>query len=169
MTTSGDRTELGDAATRLAALGQRLTPQRRAVLSALRRARRTVTAPDLCEGLAESHPALGRATVFRTLDALVEAGLAQRFERPGHVYAYAACSLSDHHHHLLCIHCARTVEIDEAVIGPLVDELTTRYGFAVDHGSLDFYGVCQRCRPDVSTPASGGGRPLGAGSITREA
>ena len=146
MAASHNRGSISSAAEKMAALGQRLTPQRRAVLDALRKARRTVTAPDLYEELAASHPALGRATVFRSLDALVDAGLAQRFERPGHVYAYAACSASDHHHHLLCIHCDRTVEIDEAVIGPLVSQLTRRYGFAVDHSSLDFYGACHRCR-----------------------
>lgn len=145
--TANSRRAPGDDSTvakRLAVSGQRLTPQRRTVLEALRRSRTTATALELYEELRSTHPRLGRATVFRSLDSLVEAGLAQRFERPGHVYAYAPCS-PRHHHHLVCRRCGQSVEIDEEVIGPLVRALNGRYSFAVDHESLDFYGICRRC------------------------
>jgi Fur family transcriptional regulator, ferric uptake regulator len=129
---------------RLGARGQRPTAQRLLVLDALRRTTRTLTAAELYEQLRRSHPLLGRATVFRSLDSLVDAGLAQRFERPGHVYAYAACS-GGHHHHLVCTHCDRTIEIDEASIAQLVAAMSERHGFSVDHASLDFYGRCDEC------------------------
>ena len=133
-----------DLSERLSARGQRPTTQRLVVLEALRRSRRTLTAPELFDQLREQHPLIGRATVFRSLDSLVEAGLAQRFERPGHIYAYAACSTA-HHHHLLCTRCDATIEIDEASIALLTRELSRRHGFTVHHGSLDFYGLCRRC------------------------
>jgi Fur family ferric uptake transcriptional regulator len=134
-----------DTEQRLASLGHRLTAQRIIILEALRRNRRTVTAEELLRELRPKHPYLGRATVFRNLDALVEAGLAQRFERPGHRYAYASCS-PHHHHHLVCSRCDRAVEIDEAIVSPLVHRLEQQYGFSVEHGLLDFYGVCADCR-----------------------
>ena len=133
--------ELGE---RLAARGRRPTAQRLVVLESLRRSARTLTAQELYDQLRRTHPLLGRATVFRALDSLVEAGLAQRFERPGHVYAYAACS-AQHHHHLVCTQCDRTIEVDEASIGHLVAGLAREHGFTVDHASLDFYGRCRRC------------------------
>ncbi len=133
-----------DLSERLGARGRRPTAQRLVVLEALRRSRRTMVAAELYEQLRERNPLLGRATVFRSLNSLVEAGLAQRFERPGHVYAYAACS-AEHHHHLVCTSCDSTQEIDEAAIAMLVGELSRRHGFTAHHASLDFYGVCERC------------------------
>jgi Fur family transcriptional regulator, ferric uptake regulator len=140
-----------DTEARLASAGHRLTAQRVIILDALRRSRRTVTAPELFEQLRSEHPSLGRATVFRNLDALVEAGLAQRFEREGHVYAYASCSPA-HHHHLVCAHCDRAIEIEEDVIGPLVGDIAARYGFSVAHQSLDFYGICADCAARLAPP-----------------
>jgi len=133
----------------MAARGRRPTAQRLVVLEALRGAKRTVTAPELFDQLREDNPLIGRATVFRTLDSLVDAGLAQRFERPGHVYAYAACS-SAHHHHLVCTVCNTTIEIDEAALGMLTRELESRHGFTVHHATLDFYGLCERCAQQES-------------------
>src|SRR5438067_5399151 len=96
-------------ADRLAASGHRLTTQRMIVAAALARTRRTVSAQELYDTIRVEHPVLGRATVFRTLDFLVDAGLAQRFEGEGHVYVYTACEES-HHHHLVCRTCAATTE-----------------------------------------------------------
>ena len=90
------------------------------------------------------HPLLGRATVFRTLDFLVEAGLAQRFEAEGHVHVYTSCA-DNHHHHLVCRLCGTTTEIDETAVNQLIDAVRGGYGFALDHAALDFYGTCAAC------------------------
>jgi Fur family ferric uptake transcriptional regulator len=134
------------AAELLTAAGQRLTAQRIAVADALLRSRRTVTAQELHERLRRRHPLLGRATVFRTLDLLVDAGLAQRFERAGQAGAYIACAPT-HHHHLVCRGCGVTSEIDDTEIRGLVESVRTRHGFVLDHGALDFHGLCRRCAP----------------------
>ena len=138
------RAAVDELSERLSAQGRRPTAQRLVVLEALRREAHTVTAPELYEQLRTTHPLLGRATVFRSLDSLVDAGLAQRFERAGHVYAYAACS-AEHHHHLVCTTCNTSSEIDEASIATLTRELSAQHGFTVQHSSLDFYGLCSDC------------------------
>src|SRR6202161_512878 len=105
---------------RLAAHGHRLTLQRMIVASALARMRHTVSAQELYEALRTEHPLLGRATVFRTLDFLVENGLAQRFEAEGHVHVYTSCA-DNHHHHLVCRLCGATTEGDDPAVEPLLD------------------------------------------------
>ena len=77
-------------ADRLSAAGERVTRQRLFVADALVRAGRQLTAAELYEQLRTMKPALGRATVFRTLERLVDAGVARRLELAGHVYAYVA-------------------------------------------------------------------------------
>ena len=135
----------GTVAGRLTASGRRLTAQRMLVANALGRERRTVSAQELYEELRTEHPYLGRATVFRTLDFLVDNGLAQRFEGEGHTYVYTACDDS-HHHHLVCRHCGTTTNIDDSAVNELIDTVLGRYRFSLDHDRLDFYGTCADCR-----------------------
>jgi Fur family ferric uptake transcriptional regulator len=139
-----DRTSLA-AADRLTAAGERVTRQRLLVANALAVAGRQLTAEQLYRSLRRQVPGIGRATVFRTLETLVDAGVARRLELDGHVYAYVAC-LPEHHHHLACTRCGRVEEIDEAYITPIAQRLALDLGFEIDDARLDFYGRCASCR-----------------------
>lgn len=123
----------------------RRTAQRQLVAGALRDAGRAVGAVELFEDLRRTHPRIGRATVFRTLDLLVDLGHAQRFEGDGHVHLYAACDPERHHHHLVCRNCGGTTDIDDAEVDALVASVRRRHRFQLDHGALDFYGTCATC------------------------
>lgn len=129
---------------RIVARGRRLTRQRMIVAESLAQARRALSAQELHERLRPHHPRLGLATVYRALEAQVESGMAQRLERPGHVYAYVACS-PEHHHHLVCTTCQRVQDVDEAVLASMLKGVRERHGFTVDHARLDLYGQCASC------------------------
>ena len=146
-----DRLSLA-AADRLAAAGERVTRQRLLVADALAGAGRRLTADQLYRSLRRQMPGIGRATVFRTLETLVEAGVARRLELEGHVYAYVAC-LPVHHHHLACTSCGRVEEIDEAYITPIAQRLARDLGFEIDDARLDFYGRCASCRAEDAASA----------------
>lgn len=141
-----DRISLA-AADRLTAAGERVTRQRLLVADALAATGRRMTAEQLYRSLRRRDPAIGRATVFRTLETLVEAGVARRLELDGHVYAYVAC-LPAHHHHIACTRCGRVEEIDEAYVTPITQRLAQEMGFEIDDARLDFYGRCATCRAD---------------------
>lgn len=146
-----ERTSL-DAADRLTAAGERVTRQRLLIANALATAGRQLTAEQLYRGLGCTAPGIGRATVFRTLETLVDAGVARRLEQAGHVYAYVAC-LPAHHHHLSCTRCGRVEEIDEAYVTPIARRLAHDLGFEVDDARLDFYGRCAACRVEDAASA----------------
>jgi Fur family ferric uptake transcriptional regulator len=124
--------------------GQRLTPQRMAIAEVLARTGKQASTQELYDRVRRKHPYIGRATVFRALDMLVQAGLAQRIERPGHVSAYVWCE-PGHHHHLICTTCRNVDELDETAVGPLLESISRSRGFRVDHATLDFYGQCRAC------------------------
>jgi len=132
------------AADQLRAAGERVTPQRVLVAETLRDAGRQLSAQELWRRVRVRLPGVGRATVFRTLEALVGAGAARRLEREGHVSAYVACRPA-HHHHLVCTRCGRVEEIDEGYVRPMADQLAEGRGFVIDDARLDFYGRCARC------------------------
>lgn len=131
-------------ASRLTAAGERVTQQRLIVADTLARAGRQLTAAQLYEQVRDRQPSLGRATVFRTVERLVEAGVARRLELDGHVYAYVACQ-PEHHHHLSCTSCGRVEEIPESWVKPIATRATERLGFVIDDARLDFYGRCSAC------------------------
>ncbi|HSI98814.1 MAG TPA: Fur family transcriptional regulator [Patescibacteria group bacterium] len=132
-------------ADRLAAAGERVTRQRLLVADALAAHGRRIAAQDLYDRLRRREPKIGRATVFRTLEALVAAGVARRLEQDGHVYGYVACR-PEHHHHLACDRCGRVEEIEETYITPVAERVAADLGFTIDDARLDFYGLCATCR-----------------------
>ena len=136
--------ETRPVADRLKNAGERVTNQRLLIAAELGRASRQVTADELYARLQTSHPGIGRATVFRTLERLVDAGLARRLELEGHVYGYVTCQ-PEHHHHLACTRCGRVEEIGESYITPLATRIKREHGFQVDDARLDFYGRCASC------------------------
>jgi Fur family ferric uptake transcriptional regulator len=130
---------------RLAEGGRRRTNQRIVVAEALASANRALSAQELYARIRADHPSIGRATVYRALEAQVEDGMASRFEREGHVSAYIACD-AEHHHHLVCTSCQRVEDVAEDVVAPLLATVGRRHDFQVDHAALDFYGLCASCR-----------------------
>jgi Fe2+ or Zn2+ uptake regulation protein len=150
-------------ARRLRRAGQRVTAQRLAVAGALSASPRQVTAQELWERMRPEHRRLGRATVFRTLEALCEAGLARRLEQDGHVYAYVACRPA-HHHHLACRVCGSVQEVGEDLVADLSRRARRELGFAIEDARLDFYGVCAECLADEGRAAASKAAPAAAPS-----
>ena len=137
-------------AERLRDAGERVTRQRLLIADALEAAGRQVTAQELYGRLRHRERGIGRATVFRTLEALVAAGVARRLEQDGHVYGYVSCR-PEHHHHLACDRCGRVEEIEEAYIRPVAERVAADLGFTIDDARLDFYGLCADCRAALRT------------------
>lgn len=132
-------------APRLSAAGERVTRQRLLVAEELAEAGMQLSAQELYDRLRRKHPEIGRATVFRVLEALASVGAARRLERPGHVYAYVACE-PRHHHHLVCTACGRVEEIGEQYVAELSKGIAGAHDFQIEDSTLDFYGRCAACR-----------------------
>jgi len=87
---------------------------------------------------------LDRATVYRTLDALEDAGAI----RHGHIgHGPTVYHLADtvEHQHLLCTRCGRTVAVDRSVINDLLDAITDETGFVPDVDHFALGGLCRDC------------------------
>jgi Fur family ferric uptake transcriptional regulator len=125
--------------------GYRITPQREIVIEVIAHSGRHMSADEV---LAEAHKrakSLNRATVYRTLEMLVEEGLASRADLGGGRVAYAT-GRHGPHLHLVCRHCGSVIEVDEAPVEPLLEELRTRYGFACRPRHFAINGICRSCQ-----------------------
>lgn len=139
---------MSDAAPFIAALdraGYRMTDPRRDVAALIAGQPGHFTAADLVAEAGRRHLGVGRATIFRTLDALSEAGAVERIELPNGEHAYLACAPA-HHHHVVCSQCGRSQDIDDAGLRAVVREVARRTGYRIDDHRLDLFGRCPDCQ-----------------------
>ena len=125
--------------------GYRLTEPRRALAALIVDQNGHFTAAELVAAARARRLGVGRATVFRTLEALEEIGAVERLDLPSGEHAYVGCEPA-HHHHIVCSRCARTVEIDDAGLRPVVREVARETGFRVDDHRLELFGLCPACQ-----------------------
>ncbi len=121
-----------------------LTPQRAAVLEAVRDARRHVDAAEVYQMVRSRLPRISLGTVYRSLGALVEAGLVHQIDNSSGPALYDG-NLSPHQH-IVCRKCGRVADLDVSIPPETLDEAARRSGFAeVEHSRIDFHGVCGEC------------------------
>ncbi|MGZ9161071.1 MAG: Fur family transcriptional regulator, partial [Candidatus Limnocylindrales bacterium] len=111
-----------DASPLMAALdqaGNRRTEPRRAVARLIAEQDGHFSAADLVVEAQRRRLGLGRATIFRTLDLLVDVKAVERLDLPTGEHAYVACD-PNHHHHVVCSGCGRSRDIDD--LRPTVGE-----------------------------------------------
>jgi len=137
--------EQDDVMRRLEARNRQATVQRRVVLQALMDRRSYVTPRDLYATLQRDHPSIGQATVYRTLELLVEAGAATRFLQENNESKYIYCP-PRHHHHLVCTRCGLVEDIEGCVIPALGATLEKRTRFQINEHAVTFYGFCGDCK-----------------------
>ena len=131
---------------RLEHLGLRLTTQRRRVLDELLQEPDDATAQELHSRLRERGERVGLATVYRALEAFVEAGLVDELSHRPDERCYRACRSAAHHHHLVCSSCHRVVELTDCEVTDWVQRAAAGLGFtAIDH-RLEVSGLCAECR-----------------------
>jgi len=136
-------------------LSQRNTRQRRLIadrLIDLANKGEDFTTDDLWQELRQVDPKIGRATVFRSVEKLVEIGLLNRIEFADGSHHYRVCGSEEHHHHLTCTQCHRVVEVDLCVPEEQIAAIGNRTHFAIEGHSLTLFGRCQDCRQQVNAP-----------------
>lgn len=123
----------------------RPTRQRRAITEALAAADDFQSAQDIHDLLRHAGERVGLATVYRTLQAMADAGEVDALQGATGETVYRRCSPS-HHHHLVCRVCGRTVEITGAAVERWANAVAQEYGFSdVDH-TIELVGICAECR-----------------------
>jgi Fur family zinc uptake transcriptional regulator len=89
--------------------------------------------------------AVGPTTAYRTLDFLVENGIALKIASRN---AYARCDHLGHHHHgalLICSRCGRTHEVDSSDLDAVVLKMASAANFKLEGQSVEIQGLCESC------------------------
>jgi Fur family peroxide stress response transcriptional regulator len=123
--------------------GLAVTVQRRTVFAELASRRDHPTADQVYEAVRGRLPGLSRATVYRVLETLVEAGLARKVQHAAGVARFDP--ITGRHHHLACDACGRLVDLEDAMVPPLRLPEPSKTGFWIKDYSVSFTGLCPDC------------------------
>lgn len=130
---------------RLKQHGYRLTGPRSAIVEAVLRHNRPFTAEQLVAELGDGPEAIGRATVYRTLEVLASVDVLTRIVSPDGHPSYIS-GAPGHRHHLLCEECGTTVTFTACPMNDLIDTLATDTHFLIKDHTLEVFGVCPSCQ-----------------------
>lgn len=124
--------------------GYRLTQPRQDVAGLVRSRAGHFTAAELLADARRQRLRLGRATLFRALDLFTEVGALERLDLPSGEHAYVACAPEQHHHHVVCRACGRSVEVADSGLQSVVTDIARRTGYQIETHRLELFGLCPR-------------------------
>jgi Fur family ferric uptake transcriptional regulator len=131
---------------KLAEAGYRRGGARTAVVEALAQHGCAVNALELEEELRRREVRVGRASVYRALEALEELGLVQRFEATRGIASYERVDPSGHHHHhAICRRCGRMEPFENPELEQAIGQVSEQVPFEIAEHDVVLRGLCERC------------------------
>jgi Fur family ferric uptake transcriptional regulator len=124
--------------------GYKITGQRIAVLNEILSMDGHFEAKDLCEKF-KGRTDVSRATIYRTLQLLLESGLI-REAASEEKHPHYERAIGEFHGHLICLNCGEIIEFPEATVSELQRQISDKYDFELKFGKFEIFGVCRRCR-----------------------
>lgn len=130
---------------RLRAQGHRVTKTRQGVLKLLSENRKPVAASETPKLLEREGIIVNKTTVYRELDFLFREGCIDEVRLNDGRRYYEM--VSEHHHHAICIECKGVDDVVlESELAKEEKRIERELDFKILHHSLEFFGVCARCR-----------------------
>ena len=126
--------------------GLKVTKQRREILEYLLQSKKHATAEEIYRDLNRKDPSLGRATVFRTLNLLEDAGFADKISFPDGRQGYEHKFARPHHDHMICVQCSSVIEFSDSTIERIQDRIAKDHGFDLLWHRHEIFGKCKKCK-----------------------
>jgi Fur family ferric uptake transcriptional regulator len=121
------------------------TTRRNAVREALASCEGFRSAQDIYADLRADGSKIGLTTVYRALQALSDSGEVDVLRTADGEAVYRACRSEEHHHHLVCRACGRTVEVEGPAVESWADAIATEHGFVNITHTVEVFGTCAGC------------------------
>ncbi|NDY42463.1 transcriptional repressor [Dissulfurirhabdus thermomarina] len=138
--------------------GLRYTPERERIIREIFATHDHFDVETLYLGMRRKGHRVSKASIYRLLPLLIEAGLVQEvFFEDGHMH-YEHIYGHDHHCHLRCTQCRRIEEFTDPALEDVERRLAERFGYRVQGHKLEVLGLCPACR-ERQRRRSGTGTP----------
>jgi Fur family peroxide stress response transcriptional regulator len=125
--------------------GMRITPQRTAICELLTASEEHPTAAMIYEDLKQHFPSMSLATIYNTLEALVEIGAINVLGQVGDDTVHYDAD-TEPHVNLACLSCNKIVDIPSEHVTHLDAEITAASGYKLFGARVLYYGLCPDCQ-----------------------
>jgi Fur family ferric uptake transcriptional regulator len=130
----------------LARAGLRRGGARERIIELLASESCALSAVEIEDSLRARGERIGRASIYRVLELLVEQELVERVTVGQGLSRFERILPSgEHHHHLLCDQCGRLVAFDDPGLERAIHRVSERLGARVDHHEVVLRGACEDC------------------------
>ena len=136
--------------------GGKRSSKRDRILQVFLRQEGHVSADDLVERARREDPKIGRATVYRTLQWMVDAGIARKVDFGEGRSRFEPSYRHPRHFHLVCTNCHRSSEFLSSDVEALLEEIASARSFTPAQAVVQVYGTCDECRTGNKTPTLDG-------------
>jgi len=133
--------------------GFRITPQREMIVEIIAHSNTHLTAEEIYAQVSQRTRALNLATVYRTLELLVETGAISRVDLGQGQVSYAAQHHGPHIH-LVCRCCGAVIDASQGLLETLQEQLQDKYQFTADLQHISIPGVCAACQEEQKAGVS---------------
>ncbi len=134
--------------------GSKRSSKRERILETFLQQEGHLSADDLFGLVRRKHPGIGRATVYRTLQWMVDQGLARKVDFGEGRSRFEPTYRHPRHFHLICEKCHRSSEFLSSDIETLMEEVASARKFEAKQSLVQIVGICDECRAGT-TAASG--------------
>jgi Fur family transcriptional regulator, ferric uptake regulator len=115
-----------------------------------------LSADDLVDLIRREDHRISRATVYRTLQWMTDAGIARKVDFGEGRFRFEHSYRHPRHFHLICKTCNQSFEFLSSDIEGLMEEVAAARNFTAKQSVVQIYGTCEECRTGRSAAAKGG-------------
>ena len=126
--------------------GLKMTRQRRLILETFLGVEGHLSADELYEVVCKKDPRIGFTTIFRTLKAMTECGLARETDLNDGRTRFERLYRTPRHHHIVCQECSKTIEFYSPELEEMQAKIASEYGLQPVQQRLQILGVCKECQ-----------------------
>jgi Fur family ferric uptake transcriptional regulator len=133
----------------LASRDLKFTPERDVILQEVFQRHDHFEAEDLLDSIKKKGKGTSRATVYRTLELLVQCELLEVVDLGGNAHHYEHVLGHQHHDHFICEQCGRIIEFTHPPLEELKERVCEEMDFDGRSHTLKIVGICERCRGEA--------------------
>jgi Fur family ferric uptake transcriptional regulator len=141
---------------RLRPAGGKRSSKRDLIVNVFLRQEGHLSADDLVDIIRQQDHRISRATIYRTLQWMVDAGIARKVDFGEGRFRFEHSYRHPRHFHLICKTCNRSSEFLSSDIESLIEEVAAARNFAARQSVLQIYGTCEACRTGRTAAVEGG-------------